>query len=716
LPTEDRKRELQARLLATFREEADEHLQTIRAGLFDLQRDAAGAGTRGRLEATFRAMHTLKGAARSVSFRDVEAICQACETVLSRLTRDELAPGPEIVESLEAATEAVSRLLAGSGNAAAVQRIIGRLERVARAPRAAPAPVTFPPGPAAAPVVAGRPLASAETVRVATDRLDSAIARAEELLVPKFAAEERVRDARVLVDVIARARSAGGAADTASALRTLETQARTLLGRLAEDQRTVAHGLDRLLEDMRQIRMMPAGSVLDVFPLMVRDLARARGKDVEWAAQGAHIEIDRRVLETVKDPLIHLVRNAIDHGIEPPEVRRAQGKRPTGRVAVTIAPLEGGRAEIRVEDDGCGIDLPGVREAAVRARLLASEAAGRLTDDQALDLVFRSGLSTSPMITDVSGHGLGLAIVRERVERLDGRIELDTRPGAGTTVRMTMPASIATFRGLLVRAAGQRFLVATDAVERVMEVEPGSVTTVEGREVIAAGGRPLALVRLAQVLALPETGGRARDSRAPCVITHSGNDRAAVLVDDVLGEREVLVKALRPPLVRVRYVAGAGLLGAGEVVLILRPTDLVRAAGHGPSLRSPAREREGRQRLPAVLVVDDSITTRTVERNLLEAAGYRVSVAVDGSEAWTLLGTEEFDIVVSDVDMPHVNGFELTSRIRADQRLAELPVVLVTALESREDKERGIQVGANAYVIKSSLDQSNLLEIIQRFL
>jgi two-component system chemotaxis sensor kinase CheA len=346
---------------------------------------------------------------------------------------------------------------------------------------------------------------------------------------------------------------------------------------------------------------------------------------------------------------------------------------------------------------------------------LGAEEAQALPDGEALDLVFRSGLSTSPLITDVSGHGLGLAIVKEQVERLGGLVQVQSRPGEGTTVRLVLPAAVATFRGLLVRAGGQPFLLPIECVERAIRLDPGQLESVEGREMARWNGAPLPVGRLAALLGLSERGGPGGtgSGRRPCVVARIGEERAGLLVDEVLGDREGLVKELRPPLARVRNVAGAGLLGTGELVLILRPGDLLRSMRGAPPAAPPAPpEEEARQ--TAVLVVDDSITTRTMERNLLEAAGYRVQVAADGLEGWTALKEGDFDLVVSDVDMPRLDGFELTARIRADQKLAGLPVVLVTALERREDKERGIEVGANAYIIKSSFDQSNLLEIIRR--
>ncbi|HEY6890539.1 MAG TPA: response regulator, partial [Solirubrobacter sp.] len=386
----------------------------------------------------------------------------------------------------------------------------------------------------------------------------------------------------------------------------------------------------------------------------------------------------------------------------------AKGKPAAGRITATVRPLERGRVEFVLTDDGRGIDPQRVQDAARRARIAVPQ-----SEEEALALVFRSGLSTSFVITDVSGHGLGLAIVKEQVAKLGGEVELDTRPGEGTTIRLIAPATIATFRGLLVRAGGQRFLLPIENVDRAIAPEP---LTHGGQLKIRYEGELLPCASLANLLGIEAS--HAPGERVACAILNAGGQRAGVLVDEIVGDREVLVKDFEPPLIRVRNVAAAGLLGAGELVLVLRPADLVTgaaeartAAGTTPESLEPVPEPDGP---PWVLVVDDAVTTRAMERGLLELAGYQVKVAVDGLDAWTTLKSERFDLVVSDVDMPRMNGFELTQRIRADETLQDLPVVLVSALEAREDKERGIEVGANAYVVKSSFEQSNLLEIINR--
>jgi two-component system chemotaxis sensor kinase CheA len=730
-----KKDELKVRLLATFQVEAREHLQAITAHLLTLDRGLPPAEAREVVEAMFREVHTLKGAARSVSLTNVEALCQALESTLSRITRGDLDLSRPILNSLQDGVDGVARLLTGSASPMTGRDLLERAEPGTVPPDAeAPRPVQSPEALVEASARAVAPgLPAPDTIRLSAVKLDTLLLQAEDLLIPKLVAGERVGEVRALAEALAGCRAAldrmraaqrrspanGRDAELRagleSTLRAVDAQAQQLLAHLVRDHRTIAGAVDGVLDEMRRIRMTPASTILDLFPRMVRDLAREQGKAVEWVTRGADLELDRKVLEVMKEPLIHLVRNAIDHGIELPEVRTREAKSSQGRVTLALALLEGNRIEIVVADDGRGIDLIQVKAAATRARLLSLEQAQAITDEDALPLVLRSGLSTNPIITDVSGHGLGLAIVKEHVERLGGNIRVESQARSGTTVRMVLPATIATFRALMVRAGGQRFLLPLDAVEQAVRIAPDNVEGVEGRQAIRWNGHPLPVSELARLLGLPEPESPAEPaSKRPCVVVSAGEERAGLLVEEIVGDREVLVKEFRPPLLRVRNVAGAGLLGTGQMVLILRTADLLRSVKAGSRPPRPTGEPEKPRRATTVLVVDDSITTRTMEKNLLEAVGYQVKVAVDGIEAWTLLKSEQFDLVVSDVDMPRMDGFALTSRIRTDRSLTELPVVLVTALESREDKERGIEVGANAYVVKSSFDQSNLLEIIRR--
>lgn len=716
-------------LRATFKVEAAEHLQTIGTGLLEMERSAAAPAEQAQLiETVFRAAHSLKGAARAVDFTEIESLCQSLEDLFAAWRRGETLPTPATFDTAHRSVDKMSQALAAPGDTEPANQ-----------------PVAEPQGTSAGQVAS---TVETETVRMAVSSLDARLLEAEEMLAAKLAAEQRATDLGALVSGFtdwrkewARIqprtrilrRSMERLSDTAPAsdllaladffewnheyLRALEEKVGALRRTAGQDHLLIGKLVDDLLENSKQLLMLPLGTLSGLLSKLVRDLSRDQGKDAELTIHGGEVAVDKRILEELKDPLIHVLRNCVAHGVETPDQRRSAGKRPRATITLAVATLNGNQVEISVSDDGAGIDIEKVKQAGERRGLVAPNTSGQLTESAALALVFESNLSTSPMITQVSGRGLGLAIVREKAEKLGGRVAIETRRGSGTTIRLTLPLTLATFRGVLIEAARRLFIVPTAQVERVTRFNSQDVQTVEGRNTLVLDGRVVALVDLAAVLQLPPAPPRAdRPAATPALILGAGEQRVAFAVDAVLDEREVLVKRFTKPLSRVRNIAGATILGSGEVAPILNVTDLLRSARiaaatvrtHAPQQRTPPPPAK------RLLVVEDSITSRMLLKGILESAGYDVKTAVDGIEAFTALRTGRFDLVVSDVEMPRMNGFDLTVRIRADRALAELPVVLVTALESREDRERGIDVGAHAYLVKSSLDQSNLLEAVAR--
>ncbi len=582
-------------------------------------------------------------------------------------------------------------------------------------------------------------LTVAETVRIPMAKMDSLLLQAEEILAVKLAANQHVADlqelrrsmgawqkdlAKVLGEdgpLPAEHEQTGGPLAEQflewnhAYMRALDAK----VAALAKTAETERHGVglmvDNLLDAAKRLVMLPFGTLLEIFPKIVRDLSRTQGKEVELSIRGSEIEIDKRILEEMKDPLIHLVRNVIDHGIEKPDARTPKPR--CGALTIAVSQQEGNKVEIVVADDGGGIDIGKVKASAVKNGLLSEEEAERCGEQEALALIFLSGVSTSPIVTDISGRGLGMAIVREKVEKLGGRIAIETKPRLGTTFRILLPVTLTTFKGVVVETSDQVFVISSANVERVVRLKRSEIRSVENREVIVLDGRVLSLVRLDDALELRQRKSGADDPYVLVVVLGAGEDRVAFSVDAVLNEQEVLVKNLGKLLARVRNVAAATVFGSGKVVPILNAADLLKSAARAGGATSEADGPGARPetRPPMLLVVDDSVTSRMLLKNILESAGCKVKTAIDGSDAWTALKTQEFDLVVTDIEMPRMNGFDLTSKIRADKELSELPVVLVTALEAREHRERGIEAGANAYIVKSSFDQSDLLDVIHRF-
>ncbi len=751
--------DFQKRLLATFKIETREHLTALSSGLIELEQAAGQEQRQKLLEAVFREAHSLKGAARSVNVAGIESLSHALESVFAAFKREECSPSAPLFDLLHRAIDTIDKQLLAietGQDAAAKSRARELIASLEKAVKGAPTP-SPPPVPSPAEYRENTPAekpAGSDTVRIPAAKLDSLLHQVEEMVTAKLTLRQRAAEVGEISAALAswekewkktrpavrRLRKiqqapAGGAITDAdadqlgrlltfsdwshAAVKSLEHQVHTLAKALALDRYTLNGMVDNLLEDVKEVLMLPCATVLEVLPKMVRELARDHGKDAELVIAGGAVEIDKRILEELKDPLIHLVRNCIDHGIEVPAQRKRLDKPERGRISVAVSLKESSRVEIVVADDEAGIDSVRVADVVVQQGLVSQDEASRLEREALLGLVFSSGVSTARLITDISGRGLGLAIVREKVEKLGGTVTVATEPRHGTTFRMVLPLTLSTYRGMLVRVADQTVIVPAAAVERVARIAGAALRTVENRETVELDGVPLSFVWLADLLHLPRTERNGNDvGLIPLFVIGSGVNRIAFGVDGILAEQEILVKGLGPQLSRVRNIAGATVLGTGKVATILHPGDLVKSAVKGAGVPAgaarPAEKGEAPRR--SVLIVEDSITARTLLKNILETAGYRTSTAMDGIDALTQLRTETIDLVVSDVDMPRMNGFELTAQIRGSREFADMPLVLVTSLDSREDRERGIEVGANAYIVKSSFDQSNLLEVVKRLI
>ena len=753
------------RLVSMFRVQAIEHLETISAGLIELESAPTAEDRATIVETIFREAHSLKGDARTVNMTEVEAVCQALESIFAAMKRGKLSPSAAELDLLHGTVDTLRRIISAPSEKETA-RIVELIDQLAlleagqsdrRVGGVPPEPAgDAPKAEAYSSSLASEAAAPSETVRISASRLDDLLRQTEEMLSVKLASSQRAADlrdvlnqldpweknwARVQPQMRALQRLLDGpngqlpAEVDAKQLRaqiadllefhewaqehvkTLEGMMGTLVKSADQDRRSTSRMVDALLEDVKQAAMLPFSTILGALPRFVRQLSREHGKDVELMIRGGETEIDRRILEELRDPLIHLVRNCLDHGIETPEERVRQGKPPQGTITVAISRVNSSKVEILVSDDGAGLDPAQVREAAVKRGIVSETEASELDPRQTASLVFESGLSTSSLITDISGRGLGLAIVREKVDKLNGLVAVETDPREGTSFRLHLPLTLATFRGILIRAANRTFVVPTTNVERVLRAGLNEIKTVENRDTIVLNERTLPLVLLADILELPRRGNRDPGTEfVPVLVLGSAGERIALGVDEILQEQEVLVKGLGRHLSRVRNIAGATILGSGDVVPILNVPDLLKSAVRisAAPVRASVIADTVETKKQSILVVEDSIIARMLLRNILESAGFDVKIAVNGEEALRNLRAGGVDLVVSDVEMPRMNGFDLTAAIRRDEKLAHTPVVLVTAMESQEDRVRGVDAGADAYLVKSSFDQSNLLEVIGR--
>jgi two-component system chemotaxis sensor kinase CheA len=470
----------------------------------------------------------------------------------------------------------------------------------------------------------------------------------------------------------------------------------------------LSRSLNALQDRAMRAQMVPVSTINDQLQRAVRDLSRAQGKDIRWEARGTDTELDRSVLHQLSDSLLHLVRNAVDHGVETPAERQEAGKRPQATVRFRAMQL-GSEVIITITDDGRGIDVDSVRRQAERQGIDTQA----LSESELLALTLQPGLSTTQFVTDVSGRGVGLDIVRTNVEAAHGRIEIRSELGAGTEFKLIVPITVAVLRCLLVEAGGQSFALPFHRVLLSQAQDLATVAYAEGRHLVWVNGHAVPVQALAETLGL--IGGEA--PTGPVVVLADSSRTHAFTVDRLIGQRDVVIKALNPILPRLPAVAGAGVEPDGSVLVVLDPPGLIerarlasRANGPATSIKSPDVHRR------SFLVVDDALTIRELQRSILERAGFDVRVATDGNHALANLAEAPSDLVLTDVEMPNMDGFALTEAIRAHPTLANIPVLILSSRSSDADQQRGLDAGADGYITKSGFDETSLLTAVNRLL
>lgn len=760
------KNALQQRLRQAFRDEAAERLQALADALAVIEQSPDEEAA--LIEAVFREVHSLKGAARAVSLTDIERLCQHWESLLSALKQRQLPPIAEHWSLSRQARRHLQQLIddeeAVDREAVAVlcQAFELAIQAVPNGSRRQPPatgegrsdsptvlPTVLPTGGATSGATDTRlPDAVAPgQLKVSAQRLDSLLFLNEELQQIKLnALEHALADdaAAKEIRVWRRDRHELGAAARqlkgrlANVNDAVQNQLQTLLdfidwsgdflsqweyrllqtaARSDRYARDLVSLTDRMHQELQHILVLPCSVLTDGLPAMVQDIAEACGKEVRLDTAGIKLQADKRVLDELRSPLQHLVRNAVDHGLETPRKRRERGKDATGKLSITFSQDVGDKFELRIQDDGRGMDIAALRQTALAQGLVSASEIATWDDEQLYRLAFSSGFSTSDMITDLSGRGLGLTIVQEKVERLGGQVMIESHPNEGTTFTLNLPTTLTTYRAVLVRATESVLAIPAQVVDRVLRLPVQDLRTIENRLSLSLDGQLLPLWRLADILALPGQPPLVAEQQVQAVILNVGEAPFALLVDEVIGDQEITLKSLGRQLKRVRNVLGATLLGDGRIVPLLHPQDLFKSAcGTESAPLLQQLEQEARERKSRLLVVEDSVTSRGLLKTILESAGHEVTTATDGMAGWEQLKQSAFDLVVSDIEMPRLDGFALTERIRNDRNLRDLPIVLVTALQSPEDRERGLEVGANAYIVKSGFDQSNLLDVIRRLI
>jgi two-component system chemotaxis sensor kinase CheA len=575
-----------------------------------------------------------------------------------------------------------------------------------------------------------------ETIRVSTRNLDTLMTQAGELTVNKIRIAHRLGEIEAIADLweewnrdlfvnrfaLSQAQQGNGGSQklktfhdrTEERLEQLGQLIKTLRSSLSEDTTRLEQLSGDLEQGIRTLRLLPFSTIFNLFPRMVRDLARQQGKSVHLILEGKDTLADKRLLEEMKDPLMHILRNAIDHGIESPEERQRLGKPTTATIRLQAYQTPT-NIVIKVSDDGRGLDLNKIKHTALKRGICREEELAAMTPSQIQALIFAPGFSTAPLITEVSGRGVGLDVVQTNVEKLKGAIEVESFPGQGCTLRINLSITLATAHVLIVQINEIPYAIPVEFVRTACLIRSEDIFPLEGHDTIIQDGQPVSIVQLADLLELPTaSSGLTQQTSLACIILQIGQEQLGVIVDALVDEQDVIIKPQSQLLKRVRNVSGATILGTGEVCMVLNPQDLVKSARLRSHSISGTQNRQPAPTKLTVLLVEDSIATRIQEKRILETAGYQVITAVDGLDGFNKLRSHNIDAVVSDVQMPNLDGLGLTAKIREYQEYNELPIILVTSLASDEDKRRGAEAGANAYIVKGSFNQDILLSTLKR--
>jgi two-component system chemotaxis sensor kinase CheA len=728
--------DIRQKLAAIFQGEHAEHLEHIRS-ILALAESAAGSSAGTELDEAFRRAHSLKGAARAVDLEAVEGLASGLETLFSRVREGSLTLDRQATRVIHQVLDASEECVGAFRENRIPEEPVAALRALKALLGAQKEGILDPPVKAAgaAPTSAPAPQ-PVEMVRLPAENLDRLVRstgqiQSESLRQSSVSAELDVLDRQIaaIAAECVRFRKAATAPLWRLAsqpeysavirhiglmeqkVRSLAVQSRTsrlLQQRSAWNMRRSA---DQLQRDVWSARMAPADDLFEGFRKMVRDLAREENKEIDFRLSGSGVRADRIVLQALKDPVMHLLRNAISHGIEAPAERASAGKRTVASLTLRLD-SQRGRLIVEVEDDGRGVDLKKVEQ------VLSQAEPGAHSAEELERAIFRPGFSTSPTVNHLSGRGMGLSVVYETVHRLQGEVNLQPKQTPGASFLLSVPLSVSTSHLLLLSAAGQTFGIPTHAIERLFRIPQERVETQEGRPVVNLEGHAVPLYGLAHLLKIGDASQALPGEMLPVMVLKSGARRFALWVDEFLMERDALIQDLGMPSPATGNVSGGALLREGTVFVVLNPAGLAASCTPSAAASLPGIRVQAPVQTVAhgILVVDDSITSRSLEKSILEAHGYRVRVAVDGLEALELLRSEIADLIITDIQMPRMDGFGLVEAVKADPALKGIPVIIISSLEKAQDQERGLLLGADAYVVKRKFDQTELLDAIRQMI
>lgn len=733
------------KFVGRFVEEARDHINTLNEGLINLE---AEPGNLEILDQIFRVSHTLKGASKILGLKPISLLAHRVEDVLDALRNNQFSFSKPLcdlmLKSVDLLSEFVEQISAGKALDTDIRPLIEALEGAARGD-------TIEAGKTAALIGTAKALqegeeaglvkkagdtpatmfktAMSDTVRINTAKLDDTVKLMGEIVSNHIRMKQNVLDIDEVnklfnkyLDHLSSVPQSehgplnGQTAEIIDVARSIHSRLKILSSQTRDVMSFQSLVTDDLREKVLRMRMLPLSTVLDGFPRLVRDIAGSCGKQVKLSIKGGETELDKKIIERIGDPLLHMVRNSIDHGIETPEARIANGKSGEGAVSISAA-YEGGHVLITIEDDGCGIPVDKIREKAVMKKIFDEETAQNLPDSEIINLIFRPGFSTTALVTEISGRGVGMDVVRENiVKHLKGSIQIETKEKKGTRFLIRLPLTLAVMRVMLVSLGGTEVAIPLNAIREIIRVPADTLIEVVNRYAVSLRDQIIPVAELKNLLEL-EQGVSSEPTRPEnnlvILIVAMGSEMLGLIVDEIVTEEDMEIKPLPDHMKHNELVSGITLSGKNEIVLVLQVSRLFTLAREAREEWFQSPQSDASQKRLHILVVDDSVSTRQVEKNILESRGYRVDLASNGAEGFEKAMETQYDLVLTDVEMPHMDGFTLTETLRQERRYRHTPIIILSSRSSEEDKRRGMEAGANGYLVKGVFDPQQLTDAIQ---
>ncbi|OGT95873.1 MAG: hypothetical protein A2X80_08085 [Geobacteraceae bacterium GWB2_52_12] len=742
-----------SKFLARFVEEGREHCSRLSEGLLSIESSPDDAEL---LNSLFRSAHTIKGSSRMMKLTGVTELAHHMEDVLDAVRGGRISFAPSVSDILFRGLDALQGMLEAISNGEktpeAPPSLLEILVQAATAPVATTdVPASTPKTPSPPPSAAEKPAApdttrdirtieaikptpggeehaaphaaakgkQAEYLRINAAKLDDLIRLMGEIVSEQGRFRKhigRLREielgvTRHLTSVSERMNTeAGGCAELIEACSALQLSLRQSVRVMYDASLMQDHLVGDLQETSLKMRMQPLSTVFDPLRRTVRDLAHEHGKDIDFMLEGGDTELDRKIIDRIGDSLLHMIRNSLDHGVESSAERIAAGKSPKGTITLS-AFYDSGCVTISLGDDGKGLSMDRLREKALSKRLFEPEVLAGMSRAEITNLIFMPGFSTSPIITDLSGRGVGMDVVKKSiVDELKGTIIIESKEGEGTTFLLRLPLNLAVFPLFILSAGGKNCALPATSIAEMISIQSSEIIEIVNKRAIRLREQIIPVEELAAILRLPSEAAP-EGGETLIVIIRDGEEKLGLIVDDIIGREEMVVKPLPAHLQNLRMVSGATIGERNSIINVLHVPEIFRQSRE---ITEPTRKvhQVREEKSATVLVVDDSVNTREIEKSILEAYGYSVVTAEDGEDGWEKSRETMFDLVITDVEMPRLDGFSLTERLRADNRYRHVPIIIVTSREKEEDKRRGITVGANAYIIKGAFDQSNLIETV----